>query len=421
MANVTVLIRTVSDDATPVAVDGVLVQVYSEAGAYLTEGTTGTITPGEVEFTLNGDSPAVNYDLVLTKDGLYFAPAPTKQIAVNDPPVPANEFEFVASVGPSAQLVTFHVADDQLVPEVVEDVTIRVYDDADQYLTEVLTDAAGEAEITLAGEPDPGTEYIVRLSKRAYTFDGGHVHKIYVLDPVVAPATNEFDFTAVARTLPESTDPDMCRISGYLVNTGGQALKNVVIRFIARKGFPEEELGGLHWPGDPSIIDNKLVAADLEVKTDEDGYVEALLPRGGRFDIHIHGLENPSGIISLIYVPDAPSCALIDLVLPYVASVAYGSDPINVGVGLGVDVPLTITLSSGAVVEDFAGIQELLEFTSSDEGVATVAVSEEGTMRVTGVAAGTATISVERKDYTVAPRRPDVPDIVVTDPTVQVS
>lgn len=97
MALETVTVRVVSDDLVPVLVDGVVVRVYDATGTTLqTSGTTGDVTTGEVEFTLNGDATPVEYQLrFYILGGSIKSP---QLIQVYSPAVPVNTFEIVATL-----------------------------------------------------------------------------------------------------------------------------------------------------------------------------------------------------------------------------------------------------------------------------------------------------------------------------------
>jgi len=416
MANVTVTIRTVDGAAAPV--DGVLVTIKDGVGTYLTEGTTDAL--GEVAFILNGDVAGIDYLAVLTKNGWNFPPAPTHAFSVTDPPSPSNDFEFTGYEGASA-LVTTIITEDNAVPaNQVEGVRAWVYTAADVYITEGDTDVNGEVDFILDGSADPGTEYILRLRKDGYEFSPGETAKISVIDPLGVGQVNEFVFTLTAHTIPESSDPDMCMLSGYLVNSSLHRLADVTVDFHPRFGFNEYALG-FHYPNDPSLVRRNVIIDGVVTKTDGEGYLEVSLPRGGVYDVHIHGMKHPSEIISPIVVPDAAGWKLEDVFFPYALSVTYGSDPISVVVDGSTEVDLTSLLSNGLILEVGADVTRFLRFSSSDESVATVEVTEDAKLLVHGISAGTATVEVARVAGTWAPRRPSLPDVLATPPTVEVA
>lgn len=421
MGLVTVTIKVEDGAAAPI--DGVTCRVFTDpADVFVTQGLTGNPNPGtgEAEISLNGDVTGIDYFVRLSKDGVSFLPSATVGISVTDPPNPNNTFTFTGTVGETAVLVTMVVEDDQAVPQPVEDVRIRVFDATDTFVTELETDSSGEAEVVLDGDPDPGRDYIVRLFKSGWTFPNGNTQVIQVHEPVVAPATNTFDFEASEYVLPASSHPNMCLISGYIGNQARQAMKGVALRFLPQVECPDAYVSGFPFPGDPTVVDEMSLLAHAKFTTDADGYVEILLPRGATFDCHIYGLETPGvQIVHQIYVPDAAAASLEDVLFPYVASVEWDKSSIAIAVeGTGTLTPTVI----GSNLQNIYGsvpIGALLEFSSDDEDVATVELQDDATLLITGLSAGTANISVARIDNTWAARQPPIDALVVT-PVTQV-
>jgi len=426
MANVTVTVRVVDDAAVPAPMDGVLVRVFDEAGdTYITQGTTGAVTPGsgEVDFTLFGNIDGVNYTLLLSKSGAYFPPAPTKSILVKDPAVPVNVFQFTGHIGMEGQVVVFSVKDDQAIPEPVEGVRIRLFTGADSYITDLETDAAGQASYILEGSADPGTTYIARLTPpTGSSIQNGPTQTFAVLDPLVAPATNTFDFVVEEPAgIPVTADPDMCRVSGYFSDSSKRPLKNLSLIFHPREGYPDVVVGGAPFSGEPSVISGKVVASDRRVNADKNGYVEFDLPRMSVFDVYIQGMDAPDHtLLAVVYIPDTDGVEIQDVLFPYVTSVTYGSSAINLLVGETVSVSLQVVSSDLRDFTDLAG--GLLDFSVDDDTIASFSIVE-GELAVTGLAVGATTLSVERKPGTAAPRRPSLADLLVLPaaPTITVS
>jgi len=415
MANVTVTIRTVDDAAIPALVDGVLVRVFDAPGdTYITEGTTGTVTPGEVDFTLFGNAGGVGYTFILSKSGVSFPPAPTKQDSVFDPPAPSNIFQYTAHIGQVGQNVKFSVQTDDLVPQPVEGMTILVFDETDIYLTEFETDAAGEATLVLEGDPDPGRLYIVRLRPLAggQSIVGGPTQTIRVLEPLVPPATNIFDFVTASEELPASTNPDMCLMSGKLADQALRPLNKMNLRFIPIMEDPDAKLSGFPFPSDPTVLQRQMLLRETVFQTASDGSVQVLLPQGAIYDVHIHGFELPGlPTVAQIQVPQTTSAQLEDVLFPYTASVEWGTDTVAVAVG-GTEAVSVNVLGSNDQVIPPSLFECFLELSIDDSDVATFAMNEEGELVITGVSAGVAQISVARKPGTSAPRVPEIPDLI---------
>ena len=416
MANVTVTVRVVDDQAIPALVDGVLVRVFDDPGdTYITEGITGSVTPGEIDFTLFANSGGVGYTFILSKSGVSFPPAPTKHVIAYDPPSPSNLFQFTAHVGLEGQLVTLVVNDDQLVPQPVSGVPLLVFDSTDLFLTELTTDVNGQAFLVLDGDPDPGRTYIVRVRPPAgSTVVDGPTKTIAVQDPLVAPATNIFDFTLHTATLPESTNPDMCLMSGTLVDQALRPLKKVNLRFMPRLDDPDAKVSGYPFPSDPAILQRQILLREAVFQTANDGSVEVSLPRGAIYDVHIHSFEMPGlPTTAQVQIPDRLSAQLEDVLFPYVAYVTWGTDTVSLAPGETAEVSLAVVGSNDQGVYGSVSVKALLDLAIDDESVARYEMTSEGNVLITAIAAGTAQLSVARKPGTFAVRIPEVPALII--------
>ena len=423
MGAVTATFRVASDEATPAPVDGVAVRVFTAADVFVTEGVTGAVTAGEVDLTLNGEVAGESYIVRLAKGGWSFDP-PTVSISVYDPPgAPPNDnvFEYTAHEGLVGQVVNLNTLDDEVVPNDLEGVRLRVFDSADLFLTEGETDGAGELSLVLAGAPDPGELYYVRIFKEGWTVVEGPTQTIRVLDPLVSPLTNNFDIHLSQPTLEVSLDPKMCLLTGYLVDAAGRGLKGVGIRFHPRLSAPEVKMGGLPFPSDPTLLASKAIISEALFVTDVNGKVQPLLPRGGVFDVLINGLETPGNqILEMVRIPDASSARLEDVLWPYVTSVTYDPTSLSLAVDEEADVTVYVQASNGCPLEG-ENFGAFLEFTIDDDTVAEMTVLEGGALRLRGLQAGSTDIQVARVEGSLAPRLPAAPSLIVTPLTVTVT
>lgn len=431
LAVVTATIQ-VQDQSGPTALDGVTVQVYDAAGTtFISEDTTGApFAAGEVEFSLDGDGPGITYTIRLSLDGWRFPNGATQQIVVTDPPSPPNTFgPFDALIGPAEPLVVIAVEDDQGVPVPIDDVLARIYTSpADVFVTEGLTgegaEQSGEFSTPLAGVADPGTTYIIRLAKPDVTIVNGGTQTIAVKDPLPGSETNIFDFVGILKTLVTSADPDLCRITGVLTDVSLRPLRRRIIRFSPVLEFPEDNPRfSAHFMGDPTLVRNLTLLAAVQVITDDNGLVDVELPRGGVYEVQLHGFEHPMNITELMQVPDQSAFELHKLLFPFVESVVFAEDPINIDTSIAdfKDVDITVTASNEQLIEDQELIQQLLEFTVDDEDIVDVKVTDDSVLTLKPLNLGTTLIQVARKEGTVAPRRPGVPDLIFTPPQVVVT
>jgi hypothetical protein len=418
MANVTVTIRTVDDQLVPALVDGVTVDVFDSTGlVFLASGVTGAVTPGngEVQFSLPG---GVDYVARLYKAGVSFLPAPQKQFAATEPPAGPdfNFFQYECHVGLIGALVQIVVSDDTTpTPVPVEGAVVRLFSSpADAFLTEFVTDTNGEIDPVLEGDVTPGKEYIVRVLPPV-GYSAGPTETISVIDPLAVGETNIFDLTVFAPSaLPASTDPDMCRLSGYFGDPSLRPLKNLSLIFHPREGYPKFVVSGSPFGGQPSVVRNRVIASERRVNTDKNGYIEIDLPRTGIFDVYVQGLDAPDHtLLAPIYVPDVAGIAIHELLYPYVTKVTYAAPAVTVPVGEQVELELALETSNVQPVTSYQELQGLLVFTIGDLTLASVGVTPEGKLLISGIAAGATTLEVTRVVGTYAPRRPEVADLII--------
>ncbi|HSG29906.1 MAG TPA: hypothetical protein VLA34_15600, partial [Candidatus Krumholzibacterium sp.] len=151
-----------------------------------------------------------------------------------------------------------------------------------------------------------------------------------------------------------SPNPDLCRISGYLINAQGQALKGWA--FTLRYCY--SPLGV-----DPGTI---VLQERMTIKADKNGYVEFDLLRGAKVVAEFPNLLTVLNA-SPLTVPDAASADLLGFLFPYVVSVDWeDASPVVLGVDEAVTLSLLGTLSNGETVTMTASS---VEISSSNEAV----------------------------------------------------
>lgn len=291
----------------------------------------------------------------------------------------------------ASETVRVFVVDQQTpTPAAIENVLVRVFNAAgDTFITQDYTDVSGIADFTLDGD-DPPNEYQIRLSKTGVAFDGGlgddskSPQLIQVYTPASASPSGTNDFTVKGQTFsrPVATDPRLCRASGFFRRADGQPYPNLDVIFTPR--FK------------PAIVDDDSVMwGSINLRTDENGYLEVDLFRYGEYSVMLESLEDCP---RLVVVPDSPSENVVELLFPVVEQVVFLPASLSIAVGEEAEVVPTVTASDQRVLEGAASGD--VKYTSSDETVATVSAQGDKLV-ITGVAAGTAQIDVERLDETI--------------------
>lgn len=300
----------------------------------------------------------------------------------------------------AAETVRVYVIDQQTpTPAPIENVLVRVFDATGAtFITQDYTDVDGIADFTLDGD-DPPNEYQIRLSKVGVAFDGnlGDDSKspqlIEVWTPAVSSPSGTNDFTIKGQTFsrPVSTDPRLCRASGFFRRADGQPYPNLDLIFTPR--FK------------PAIVDGDSVMwGDIYARTDEDGYVEIDLYRGGEYSVEVETLEDCQ---RNVVVPDTSSENLVDLLFPVVEQVIFADPGISVPVGeVGLVIPTVIASDQHELVGPAGGD---VVYEVEDPTIAALSVRVDA-IYVTGLAAGSTQLIVSRRDESIVV----IPDTGIT-------
>lgn len=268
-------------------------------------------------------------------------------------------------------------------------IVVRVYNaDGTVFITEGDTDENG----VLIMELEDGFVYWVRFYGSGYRFNPRLTISVDSGESSNAFAVEGIDLTV----RPPATDPNLCRVSGMVLNAAGCAAPGVTFEFVMT--------------GKPRVVGGRvMVSRKVIVRSDADGDVDVDLVRNGIYDVMVEGHDDE---VFRIKVPDYAYVDITDLIWPYVASVSFSENTVTLAAGATTTVDVTLMLSSRTTVPydldngDVAAIGMFATITSSDEGVATISFDEDGVMTISAVASGTATISVELIDGVTSEREP---------------
>ncbi len=321
--------------------------------------------------------------------------------------------------------VNIFVEDTTISPAPIAGVVINVYNATTLALVATGTsDVDGETALLLPGAASPGTSYEVRLYKAGVLFTNPHL--IAVLEPLVGPATNDFDITGTLQTLPVATDPRMCRCTGQFINFSGTPVQNTVVRIIAVMGtgsmtkmpivslppaltIPPPLLPSLLSGFQvPKVLDGKMVSVgEMEIRTDLNGKAIIDLIRGGMYYVTFAGEED---VVWPIIVPDRSSVNLNDLIHPQPVSLEWDQtdapgDAFTLAVGETATVDFSVLFSN---YQEYAcDLGNIIQFTNSDGTVADLFYDPAGRVQLTGRVAGTLEVTVSVQPNMVPARLPD--------------
>lgn len=277
------------------------------------------------------------------------------------------------------------VATNTVTNTVLDDVTIQIYSGASLVTSGVTGEAAN---------PD-GTR-IFTLANGTYTMRISYASPGYVVASpqsftVDGDATFDIDVEVTAR--PVSPSSSLCRCSGYVVNASGAVLRGATYGLILVQG--------------PLVLGTAAVYnKKLQLVTDSAGYAQIDLIRGAMYRVTYGAHET---IEAFVVVPALSSANLADVLHPVVTSVSFSPSAVSVSVGESEDVAVTLHYRSGLtrLLSSLSDYEELPVTFEAGDSDATVAVTD-GVLVVTGVAAGTCTITATR----VTDEDESAPDVV---------
>jgi hypothetical protein len=201
----------------------------------------------------------------------------------------------------------------------------------------------------------------------------------------VVGGLNVFDVVGEPLVLPLSTDPRLCRCSGYFRELNGEPKRFLSIRFTAEF--------------DTVILDEAAVVANEKyVRTDDKGYVQIDLIRGAKYTAKIEDMGAYQ--LRCIAVPDTGSTNLPDLLFPIVEQITLDPEgPYSIAVASEITVTPTVLDSTGRPLTGTA-LQDVT-WKVTDPTIALVTPATSTTLVIRGLAAGTTQLTVERLNTSI--------------------
>lgn len=268
---------------------------------------------------------------------------------------------------------------------VIAGALVRIFTTAGVFVTEGTTDGSGKAGPFLL----PDGDYEVAAFYQGAVFP--------LPFAVTVSQDQDYDLEGTLPTAPTATDALRCRIYGVLRAPSGIPISNAVVIFT-----PQED--AVLMGGDP-------IYGDVRRKTDKNGVLDVELYRDLKYHVRIPWirahylwagftageLEKEGFMSKVLCVPNQSSLNFGDFLMPRPARIQFSTPAVSLAVGASnYDESVSVLLTNGVTSE--TAELDYLEYKSSDENVATVAVSSDGSMQICGEGAGTATVEVVRKD-----------------------
>lgn len=288
------------------------------------------------------------------------------------------------------ETVDILVQSDEVVPTPLNDVVVRVYDATGTTLlvqgTTGVLSPAGHLDLTLPVDAPPApTRYSLRFYAQGVAIGSPQAIDVYSPASLAPTATNEFQVSGTLLTVPTSPDPLLSRLSGYVRTPSGRPKRGLDISFISEFS--------------PLVASGTGVLGErVDVRTDENGYVEVDLFRSACYRATVESMEECQRIIA---VPDRASANINYVLFPIVELIEYDPEgPFAMDVNDVLVLTPSVTATNHQLLIGIA--HEDVEYTSSDPTILTVtqdAGNETITLRA--IAPGTANLIVTRLDNSI--------------------
>jgi hypothetical protein len=286
------------------------------------------------------------------------------------------------------ETVTITIVDDQVVPERVDGISVRVFGEAGALITEGLSGVLepGEIALELPGSTD-GTVYELRFFKVGTALAPVRI-AVYSPPSLASTGTNRFRCVAEVFRLLPAQDPRLCRVSGFVANAARRSRRGVNLVVLPQFNA---------FIYDASVV----TPGRFIVRTDGDGFCSFELFRFAIYEITIEGQEETRRTVQ---VPDRAALSLTALLFPVVASVTF-AEAANLDGSYTVTAnaaPLQLTPTIVATdyrVLDGVGAEDV-GYGTDAPAIASVYVLGDR-IEIRGHAAGTTALRITRLDESV--------------------
>lgn len=280
-------------------------------------------------------------------------------------------------------VTTIILESDDAVPVLIESLSVRVFDTGGVFVTSGNTDVDGEAIFDL-----PDADYDLYFYKQGVSINAGMPERITVdaADPDVPP--NTYKVIAHITSLPESVDPLLCTVSGYI--RGADGLPTLDGKLTISPTLETGVIGG-------AIISPQNL---VHVHPDGDGYYEFQLMRNVCYNVYFHFLQSLLGVtppeLDVSQVPDLPAISIADLLFPVAVLAEFDPETLALTAGDPQDESVTysVTYSDGSEREWGTALC-IVNMTNDNEDAVSVE-RQDGKVLVTPLAAGVANITFVR-------------------------
>ncbi len=262
-------------------------------------------------------------------------------------------------------IVNINLKTDAAIPTGIVGASVGVYTTGAIFVTSGITDGTGLVSFSL-----PVAQYRVYVYKQ-----GVSLVQPQILN-VVTATTITYDLTAHEKILPETLDPELTRISGYINESSGAAKKELTLTFY----HEYTQLNG-----------NTIISSTpVTVMSDKKGYFEFDLYRNMKYCTP-YLTERP---LYKVITPDRPSIKLTELLFQVPVLLTTPSLSYTVTVNNTIQIPYTLTWSDYVNNRGYQSSWAELIWSSSNANISVVVTTEN--IEITGLQPGVATFTFDR-------------------------
>lgn len=265
-----------------------------------------------------------------------------------------------------AVAVTLNLVNDDVLNTPITGAAIGVYDMSSVFITSGITDTSGNVGFSLLPQ-----------SYRIYVYKIG----VSLVQPQVLVVTNNvtilFKLVVHERSLPESIDPELIRVSGYIKDSTSKAKKNFSL--ILHHEYTQLN-GNIIVSGTP-----------VTFYSDDNGYYEFDLYRNMTY-LFPYLTERP---LVDVRTPDRSSIKLTDLLFYVPMNLSFTTTTFNMSVGDSINIPYTLMYSDYSTDRGFCDHWAEVIY-STDNSNLVVAISQDK-ITINAVHSGTTHVTFSRQ------------------------
>lgn len=278
-----------------------------------------------------------------------------------------------------ATLATIRLLDDTGTPQRIEGVLVEAYNNTTAlFVTSGTTGAEGEVVFDV-----PNATYDLYFYKQGVSILPRQPQQV-VVDSALP--SNLFEVSAHVRTLPETSDPLLCRVTGFVRGLGGQVSRDMELAIEARS-----ELIVLS----PNVV---APCAVQLIRPNSEGEFDFTLFRGVTYLVNIrtwHSFLGQAPIVFTVQVPDLPAAEFHSLLFPIQTGVVLSQATLDLAVDGDWDetTEVTITWNDGSTRTSVPWSS--LTLSASVEDIVEMGVRGDK-LAIKPIAAGSTVLTLER-------------------------